>query len=121
MLGTSIVLLVFAFTETRITLLNFERGENMGRRMTLDEYLEAFTDEETESVPDAISVRVSDAEVHSLGLFFIQLMGGVAQCLRRPAKRRLRYGRGTRKKERGASDPLPTDLTEERTNDDDDL
>ena len=39
----------------------------MGRRMTLDEFLKAFTDEETESVPDAISVRVSDAEVYSLG------------------------------------------------------
>jgi hypothetical protein len=50
----------------------------MGRRMTLDEFLKAFTDEETESVPDAISVRVSDAEVYSLGHLFIQLMGGVA-------------------------------------------
>lgn len=58
----------------------------MGRRMTLDEFLKAFTDEETESVPDAISVRVTDAEVHSLGVLFIQLMGGLAQCLRRPPK-----------------------------------
>ena len=91
----------------------------MGRQMTLDEYLKAFTDEETESVPDAISVRVSDAEVHRLGLLFIQLMGGVVQCLRRPPKRRLR--RAARKKERGSSDPLLTDLTEERTGDDDDL
>ncbi len=49
----------------------------MGRRFTLDEYLETFTDEETESVQDAISVRVSDAEVYSLGQLFIQLMGGV--------------------------------------------
>jgi DNA invertase Pin-like site-specific DNA recombinase len=93
----------------------------MGRRMTLDEFLKAFTDEETESVPDAISVRVSDAEVHSLGVLFIQLMGGLAQCLRRPPKRRLRRGRAARKKDRGSSDPLLTDLSEERTNDDDDL
>ena len=93
----------------------------MGRRMTLDEFLKAFTDEETESVSDAISVRVSDAEVYSLGRLFIQLMGGVAQCLRRPPKRRRRRRRATRKKERGSSDPLLTDLTEERTNDDDDL
>jgi hypothetical protein len=36
----------------------------MGRHMTLDEFLKAFTDEKTESVSDAISVRVSDAEVY---------------------------------------------------------
>ena len=93
----------------------------MGRRMTLDEYLEAFTDEETESVPDAISVRVSDAEVHSLGVLFIQLMGGLAQCLRRPPKSRPRRRGAAGKKERGPSDPVVTDLAEERTNDDDDL
>ena len=93
----------------------------MGRHMTLDEYLKAFTDEETESVSDAISVRVSDAEVYSLGHLFIQLMGGMAQCLRRPPKSRRRRRRAALKKERGASRPLLTDLTEARTNDDDDL
>lgn len=93
----------------------------MGRDMTLDEFLKAFTDEETESVSDAISVRVSDAEVYSLGQLFIQLMGGMAQCLRRPPKRRLRRRGAAGKKERRPSDPLLTDLTEERTNDDDDL
>ena len=93
----------------------------MGRRMTLDEYLKAFTDEETESVSEAIRVRVSDAEVYSLGQFFIQLMGGVAQCLRRQPKRRRRRQRVARKKEDGCSDPLLTDLSEEHTNDDDGL
>ena len=93
----------------------------MGRRMTLDEFLKAFTDEQTESVSDAISVRVSDAEVYRLGRFFIQLMGGVAQCLRRPPKSGRRCRRAARKKERGPSDPLVTDLTKERSNDDDDL
>ena len=93
----------------------------MGRRMTLDEFLKAFTDEETESVPDAISVRVSDAEVYSLGHLFIQLMGGVAQCLRRPPKSGRRCRRAARKKERGPSDTVLTDLTKERTNEDDDL
>jgi hypothetical protein len=92
----------------------------MGRRLTLDEYLKAFTDEETESVQEAISVRVSDAEVHSLGMLFIQLMGGVAQCLRRPAKRRRRCGRVTSHKERDSSDGL-TDVTEEVTKDDENL
>ena len=93
----------------------------MGRQMTLDEFLKAFTDEETESVSDAISVRVSDAEVYSLGHLFIQLMGGVAQCLRRPPKNGRRCRRPARKKERGPSDPLVTDLTKEDTGDDDDL
>ena len=93
----------------------------MGRHMTLDEFLKAFTDKETESVSDAISVRVSDAEVYSLGRLFIQLMGGVAQCLRRPPKRRLRRRGAAGKKERRPSDPLLTDLTEARANDDDDL
>ena len=93
----------------------------MGRHMTLDEFLKAFTDEETESVSDAISVRVSDAEVYSLGRLFIQLMGGVAQCLRRPPKSRRRCRRAVCKKERGSSDPLLTELSEDHTNDDDDL
>ena len=93
----------------------------MGRHLTLDEYLKVFTDEETESVQEAISVRVSDAEVYSLGRLFIQLMGGVAQCLRRPPKRRRQRGRVTRKKEHRSSDGLMTDLTEDVTNDDEDL
>ena len=92
----------------------------MGRHMTLDEFLKTFT-EETESVSEAISVRVSDAEVYRLGWFFIQLMGGVAQCLRRPAKSGRRCRRTAREKERGASDPLLIDLSEAPTNNDDDL
>jgi hypothetical protein len=93
----------------------------MGRHPTLDEYLKAFTDEETESVQEAISVRVSDAEVHSLGMLFIQLMGGVAQCLRRPPKRPRRRGRVTHKKERGSSDGLMAESTEDLTSEDEDL
>ena len=93
----------------------------MGRYLTLDEYLKAFTDEETESVQEAISVRVSDAEVHSLGMLFIQLMGGVAQCLRRPPKRRRRRGGVTRKKDRGSSDGPTTDLPQGVTTEDEDL
>lgn len=60
----------------------------MGRRFTLDEYLDAFTKEETESLPDAISVRISDAQVQRLGFVFLNLMGGVLQCLRKPPRRR---------------------------------
>ena len=92
----------------------------MGRHKTLDEFLKAFTDEQTESVSDAISVRVSDAEVYRLGRLFIQLMGGVAQCLRRPPKRRRRSLCAEGNKGRGSSDPLVTDFTEERASGDDD-
>ena len=62
----------------------------MGRRFTLDEYLDEFTKEETESLPDEISVRVSDAQVRRLGLVFLNLMGGVLQCLRKPPRKRAR-------------------------------
>jgi hypothetical protein len=72
----------------------------MGRRFTLDEYLDAFTKEETESLPDAISVRVSDAQVRRLGLVFLNLMGGVLQCLRKPPRRE-RVSTSKLKKERG--------------------
>ena len=61
----------------------------MGRRFTLDEYLKAFADEEGVSVPDAIRLHVTDAEVHSLGLFFIRFMGGLIHCLRTPPKSRV--------------------------------
>ena len=40
---------------------------------------------------------------------------------RRPPKRHLRRQRAARKTERGSSGPLLTDLTEERSGDDDDL
>jgi hypothetical protein len=93
----------------------------MGRQLTLDEYLKAFTDEETDSVQDAISVRVSDAEVHSLGLLFIQLMGGLAQCLRRPPKKIMRRKRMPGNQEPASPDGLMTDVAENVTNDDDDL
>lgn len=93
----------------------------MGRHRTLDEYLKAFTDEETESVQEAISVRVSDAEVHSLGMLFIQLMGGLAQCLRRPPKSRRRRERVTRKKQRGSSDRLMAESSEDVSSQDEDL
>lgn len=93
----------------------------MGRHRTLDEYLKAFTDEETESVQEAISVRVSDAEVHSLGMLFIQLMGGLAQCLRRPPKGRRRRRRMTRKEARESSDGQMVDLTEDIATEDEDL
>jgi hypothetical protein len=89
----------------------------MGRRFTLDEYLKAFADEEGVSVPDAISLHVTDAEVHSLGLFFIRFMGGLMHCLRTPPKRR--SVKGTKKKE--SYKETNDDVAEEHTTTDKDL
>jgi hypothetical protein len=72
----------------------------MGQRFTLEEYLDAFTKEETESLPDAISVRISDAQVRRLGLVFLNLMGGVLQCLRKPPRRRTGGPTSNAKKDR---------------------
>lgn len=81
----------------------------MGQRFTLDEFLDTFTQEETESVPDAISVRVSDAQVCRLGLVFLNLMGGVLQCLRKPPRRR---GSSKFNKDRGVREHSINDGTD---------
>ncbi len=54
----------------------------MSRRFTLDEYLERFVDEHTESADEEIRLLVSDAQVRCVGRFFIESMGGILQCLR---------------------------------------
>ena len=69
------------------------RTNDMSRRFTLEEYLERFVDEETES-GDEIRFLVSDAQVKSVGLFFIECMGGILQCLR--SQRETSLPRGTR-------------------------
>jgi hypothetical protein len=69
------------------------RTYDMSRRFTLEEYLERFVDEETES-GDEIRFLVSDAQVKSVGLFFIECMGGILQCL--GSQRGTSPSRGTR-------------------------
>lgn len=54
----------------------------MSRRFTLEDYLEGFMDEHTEPAEDQIKLLVSDAQVQRVGLFFIECMGGIIQCLR---------------------------------------
>ena len=78
----------------------------MGRRFTLDEFLDTFTKEETVSLPDAISVRISDAQVRRLGFVFLNLMGGVLQCLRKPPRRRAHGPSSKRKTEHDLCDDL---------------
>ena len=90
----------------------------MGRRFTLDEYLRAFADEEGVSVPDAISLHVTDEEVHSLGLFFIRFMGGLIHCLRTPPKRPAgRRSITAARKEQESYKETIDDVAEEHAND----
>lgn len=93
----------------------------MGRRFTLDEYLKAFADEEGVSVPDAISLHVTDAEVHSLGLFFIRFMGGLIHCLRTPPKNRARRRPMRAKKEQESYKKTIDDVAAEHATNDEGL
>ncbi len=91
----------------------------MGGRFTLDEYLKAFADEEGVSVPDAISLHVTDAEVHSLGLFFIRFMGGLIHCLRTPPQTRARRPSVRVTKEQESYKETIDDLADHRTDSED--
>lgn len=54
----------------------------MSRRFTLEEYLEEFVDEHTESAEAEMKLLVTDAQVHTVGLYFIEGMVGLIKCLR---------------------------------------
>ena len=54
----------------------------MSRCMTLEEYLERFVDENTQSAGEEITLVVSDAEAQTLGLFFINGITGYIACVR---------------------------------------
>ena len=54
----------------------------MSRRFTLDEYLEGVVDEHTEPADEDLRLLVTEAQVHAVGLFFIDGMVGLIQCLR---------------------------------------
>jgi hypothetical protein len=54
----------------------------MSRRFTLDEYLEGVVDEHTEAADEELRLLVTEAQVHAVGLFFIDGMVGLIQCLR---------------------------------------
>jgi len=93
----------------------------MAQRFSLDEYLKAFADEEGVSVPDAISLHITDAEVHSLGLFFIRFMGGLIHCLRTPPKRCARRQSVSATKEQESYKETINDVAEEHTTSNEDL
>ena len=84
----------------------------MSRRFTLDEYLEGFVDEHTESPEEEMKLLVTDAQVQTVGLFFIEGMVGLIQCLRSE--------RGT-PLSRAARGEQSDEVTDEVTTDEDDF
>lgn len=56
------------------------------RRFTLDEYLERFADDHTVPAGEEIRLKVSDSQAQSVGLFFIECMGGILLSLRDQGK-----------------------------------
>ena len=54
----------------------------MSRRFTLDEYLEEVVDEHTEAADEEFRLLLTEEQVHAVGLFFIDGMVGLIQCLR---------------------------------------
>lgn len=80
----------------------------MSRRFTLDEYLEGFVDEHTESAEEEMKLLITDAQVQTVGLFFIEGMVGLIQCLRSERGTPLsRAARGEQSEE--ATDEVTTD------------
>ena len=88
----------------------------MSRRFTLEDYLEEFVDEHTEPAEEEIMLRVTDAQVHSVGLFFIECMGGIIHCLR--SERGMPLSQGIKGEQ---SDDVTHGVTNESTTDEDDF
>jgi hypothetical protein len=84
----------------------------MSRRFTLEEYLEAFVDEHTESAEEDMKLLVTDAQVHTVGLFFIEGMVGLIKCLR--SERGTPLSQGIQREQKN-------EITDEVTTDGDDF
>ncbi len=54
----------------------------MSRSMTLEEYLERFVDENTQSAQECTTLLLSDAEAQTLGLFLMSGLAGYLERLR---------------------------------------
>lgn len=84
----------------------------MSRRFTLEDYLEEFVDEHTESAEDEMKLLVTDAQVRSVGLFFIDGMVGLIKCLR--SERATPLSQGTQGEQKD-------EITDEVSKDEDDF
>ena len=85
----------------------------MSRCMTLEEYLERFVDENTQSAEEQITLVVSDAEAQTLGLFFINGITGYMACVRNE--------RGTSQTTSTLEDEQNDQMADELLTDQDDL
>ena len=54
----------------------------MSRCITLEEYLERFIDENTQSADEEITLIIPDGQAQTLGLFFINGLAGYIACVR---------------------------------------
>ena len=54
----------------------------MRRCTTLEEYLEQFVDENTQSADEEITLIIPDGQAQTLGLFFINGLAGYIACVR---------------------------------------
>ena len=54
----------------------------MSRCITLEEYLERFVDENTQSADEEITLIIPDGQAQTLGLFFINGLAGYIACVR---------------------------------------
>lgn len=54
----------------------------MSRCLTLEEYLERFVDENTQSAGEDVTLLVTDEQAHTLGLFFINGLAGFVESAR---------------------------------------
>ena len=54
----------------------------MSRCLTLEEYLERFVDENTQSAGEEVKLLVTDEQAQTLGFFFINGLAGFVECVR---------------------------------------
>ena len=54
----------------------------MSRCITLEEYLEQFVEENTQTADEEISLIIPDSEAQNLGLFFIYGLAGYIESVR---------------------------------------
>jgi hypothetical protein len=54
----------------------------MSRCLTLEEYLEQFVDENTQSAEEEVKLLVTDQQAQTLGFFFIDGLAGFVESVR---------------------------------------
>ena len=54
----------------------------MSRCLTLEEYLQEFVDDNTQSAGEEIKLMVTNQQAQTLGFFFINGLAGFVECVR---------------------------------------